>query len=155
MFWKFHLFHFLIFLVSSEKAESWTWASYLEEQKATAAPLNLFQEVSYSFTCYLYGALTFCCQTTYLFYNHWFFSLREYDSCFLVPDFYGCCIVGTSFYLRDSFHNTYVFLKFQSQAKLRKEKANINGNVNQKRKIIMNLGKRKCILGYGYNMVVF
>ncbi|KAM6455613.1 lethal(3)malignant brain tumor-like protein 1 isoform 2-T3 [Liasis olivaceus] len=31
-------------LVSSEKAESWTWASYLEEQKATAAPLNLFQE---------------------------------------------------------------------------------------------------------------
>ncbi|XP_029140587.1 lethal(3)malignant brain tumor-like protein 1 [Protobothrops mucrosquamatus] len=31
-------------LVSSEKAESWTWASYLEERKATAAPLNLFQE---------------------------------------------------------------------------------------------------------------
>uniref|UniRef100_A0A8C5SK85 L3MBTL histone methyl-lysine binding protein 1 n=1 Tax=Laticauda laticaudata TaxID=8630 RepID=A0A8C5SK85_LATLA len=31
--------------VSSEKAESWIWASYLEEQKATAAPLNLFQEV--------------------------------------------------------------------------------------------------------------
>uniref|UniRef100_A0A8C6VBR9 Lethal(3)malignant brain tumor-like protein 1 n=1 Tax=Naja naja TaxID=35670 RepID=A0A8C6VBR9_NAJNA len=27
-----------------EKAESWIWASYLEEQKATAAPLNLFQE---------------------------------------------------------------------------------------------------------------
>ncbi|KAG8131832.1 hypothetical protein E2320_009725 [Naja naja] len=30
--------------VSREKAESWIWASYLEEQKATAAPLNLFQE---------------------------------------------------------------------------------------------------------------
>uniref|UniRef100_A0A8C5SGX4 Lethal(3)malignant brain tumor-like protein 1 n=1 Tax=Laticauda laticaudata TaxID=8630 RepID=A0A8C5SGX4_LATLA len=28
----------------NEKAESWIWASYLEEQKATAAPLNLFQE---------------------------------------------------------------------------------------------------------------
>ncbi|KAH0619075.1 hypothetical protein JD844_018711 [Phrynosoma platyrhinos] len=31
-------------LVSSDKTEGWTWASYLEEQKATAAPLNLFQE---------------------------------------------------------------------------------------------------------------
>ncbi|KAJ7331935.1 hypothetical protein JRQ81_014115 [Phrynocephalus forsythii] len=27
-----------------EKAEGWSWSSYLEEQKATAAPLNLFQE---------------------------------------------------------------------------------------------------------------
>ncbi|XP_053249974.1 lethal(3)malignant brain tumor-like protein 1 isoform X1 [Podarcis raffonei] len=29
---------------SEEKTEGWTWASYLEEQKAIAAPLNLFQE---------------------------------------------------------------------------------------------------------------
>ncbi|XP_026512610.1 lethal(3)malignant brain tumor-like protein 1 [Terrapene carolina triunguis] len=29
---------------SEEKKEGWSWASYLEEQKAIAAPLNLFQE---------------------------------------------------------------------------------------------------------------
>nr|XP_025042203.1 lethal(3)malignant brain tumor-like protein 1 [Pelodiscus sinensis] len=29
---------------SEEKKEGWSWASYLEEQKAVAAPLNLFQE---------------------------------------------------------------------------------------------------------------
>lgn len=39
----------LLFSVSSdEKTEGWSWASYLEEQKATAAPSNLFQEVSYN-----------------------------------------------------------------------------------------------------------
>uniref|UniRef100_A0A803T408 Lethal(3)malignant brain tumor-like protein 1 n=1 Tax=Anolis carolinensis TaxID=28377 RepID=A0A803T408_ANOCA len=31
--------------LSEEKTEGWTWASYLEELKAIAAPLNLFQEV--------------------------------------------------------------------------------------------------------------
>ncbi|XP_060628264.2 lethal(3)malignant brain tumor-like protein 1 isoform X1 [Anolis sagrei] len=30
--------------LSEEKTEGWTWASYLEELKAIAAPLNLFQE---------------------------------------------------------------------------------------------------------------
>ncbi|KAJ6661079.1 hypothetical protein lerEdw1_016880 [Lerista edwardsae] len=29
---------------SDEKTEGWSWASYLEDQKATAAPLDLFQE---------------------------------------------------------------------------------------------------------------
>uniref|UniRef100_A0A8C3V4A8 Lethal(3)malignant brain tumor-like protein 1 n=1 Tax=Catharus ustulatus TaxID=91951 RepID=A0A8C3V4A8_CATUS len=31
---------------SEEKKEGWSWASYLEEQKAVAAPLDLFQDVT-------------------------------------------------------------------------------------------------------------
>uniref|UniRef100_A0A8D2PR20 Uncharacterized protein n=1 Tax=Zosterops lateralis melanops TaxID=1220523 RepID=A0A8D2PR20_ZOSLA len=31
---------------SEEKKEGWSWASYLEEQKAVAAPLDLFQDVN-------------------------------------------------------------------------------------------------------------
>lgn len=34
---------------SEEKKEGWSWASYLEEQKAVAAPLDLFQDVSWDF----------------------------------------------------------------------------------------------------------
>lgn len=35
----------IIYTGADAKAESWSWAQYLEEQKAIAAPAKLFQEV--------------------------------------------------------------------------------------------------------------
>lgn len=52
---------------SEEKKEGWSWASYLEEQKAVAAPLNLFQDVSWDFPVFflLSSSLLFAC-----FFSH-------------------------------------------------------------------------------------
>lgn len=41
-----HLFNFVE--AGDSKTESWTWAQYLEECKAVAAPNKLFQEVCMS-----------------------------------------------------------------------------------------------------------
>lgn len=39
---------YLVSAVSDEKKESWSWESYLEEQKAVTAPVSLFQDVSWA-----------------------------------------------------------------------------------------------------------
>lgn len=40
-----YMMYVFIFAGTDLKAESWSWAQYLDEQKATAAPAKLFQEV--------------------------------------------------------------------------------------------------------------
>lgn len=64
---------------SEEKKEGWSWASYLEEQKAVAAPLDLFQDVSWDFP-------VFFPLSSSLFFP-FFFSHPSFSSslpCFLV-----------------------------------------------------------------------
>lgn len=62
---------------SEEKKEGWSWASYLEEQKAVAAPLDLFQDVSWDFP-------VFSPLSSYLFFP-FFFSFIFFSLFFPTP----------------------------------------------------------------------
>lgn len=63
---------------SEEKKEGWSWASYLEEQKAVAAPLDLFQDVSWDFPVFFPLSSSLFCTFSFPLLLFLLYSLLPY-----------------------------------------------------------------------------